>query len=317
MADLLTSALLPIFFVLALGYVAGMVGKIDNRELVSLNTVVVDFALPAAMFGAVAKASRSELLRQRLLFLVLAIGLLILWLSIYFLARKVLGRGQAASALLAITISSPNAAAAGIPLMNAIFGAAGQVPTVVGIAMPAIVLVPPTLIMVDLARAREDGGGESPGKAIVKAVRRSALSPLILAPVIAAALVLSGVHVPRPIDMSFQLLGQASGAVALLLTGLVLSVEHPRWSFGILAAVLLVNLGHPALSLLIARLLHAAPRSTHEAVLLSALPAGFFGLLFALRFGEDAGESGSIVALSTVFSAATLCAVIVATRHMG
>jgi malonate transporter len=60
--DVLLNALVPIFAVMALGYLAGWIRDIDNQHVAELNTLVMDFALPASLFVATASTSRAVLL---------------------------------------------------------------------------------------------------------------------------------------------------------------------------------------------------------------------------------------------------------------
>jgi len=64
MAATIILALAPIFFVLAVGYCAGRLHMVDNRNVDSLNVLVMTFALPAALFMATASAPRGELMAQ-------------------------------------------------------------------------------------------------------------------------------------------------------------------------------------------------------------------------------------------------------------
>jgi malonate transporter len=45
-------------------------------------------------------------------------------------------------------------------------------------------------------------------------------------------------------------------------------------------------------------------------ILLAAVPSGFFGVLFGLRYGVESHEAGSTLIASSVLSAATLTAII-------
>jgi predicted permease len=53
-------ALAPIFFVLALGYGAGRLRVVDNKNVDSLNAVVMNFSLPASLLEATASAPRGH-----------------------------------------------------------------------------------------------------------------------------------------------------------------------------------------------------------------------------------------------------------------
>ena len=46
MTEILLDSLMPIFVVMALGYLAGWTRDIDNNHLAELNALVMDFALP-------------------------------------------------------------------------------------------------------------------------------------------------------------------------------------------------------------------------------------------------------------------------------
>jgi malonate transporter and related proteins len=47
---MIAEALIPVFFVMFLGYFAGARRIIDNQQVASLTVLVMTFALPAALF---------------------------------------------------------------------------------------------------------------------------------------------------------------------------------------------------------------------------------------------------------------------------
>ena len=55
MLDIILGSTVPVFFVIALGYLAGWTRKIDNHRVAELNVLVMDFALPAALFVAMVR----------------------------------------------------------------------------------------------------------------------------------------------------------------------------------------------------------------------------------------------------------------------
>jgi malonate transporter and related proteins len=50
--DIILSSVVPVFFVMALGYLAGWLREIDNQHVAELDAPVMDFALPASLFVA-------------------------------------------------------------------------------------------------------------------------------------------------------------------------------------------------------------------------------------------------------------------------
>ena len=47
---MILDSIVPVFFVMALGYLAGWTRDIDNHHVAELNALVMDFALPASLF---------------------------------------------------------------------------------------------------------------------------------------------------------------------------------------------------------------------------------------------------------------------------
>ena len=78
MLNVILSSVLPVFFVMALGYLAGWVRDIDNHHVAELNALVMDFALPASLFVAMVQTPRSLLLEQGQLIIVLAGSMLVI-----------------------------------------------------------------------------------------------------------------------------------------------------------------------------------------------------------------------------------------------
>ena len=60
----LVSALLPVFFVLALGYVAGKRNAFDADQAAGLSKLALSFALPASLFVSMTDIRKDLLLQQ-------------------------------------------------------------------------------------------------------------------------------------------------------------------------------------------------------------------------------------------------------------
>ncbi|HZC79247.1 MAG TPA: AEC family transporter, partial [Ktedonobacterales bacterium] len=89
MPQVIFTVLAPIFFVMALGYVAGRMRTIDNHHVGEINALVMDFALPASLFVATASAQRSEMMAQGSLFAILSAVMLVSYLFWFVFERQV------------------------------------------------------------------------------------------------------------------------------------------------------------------------------------------------------------------------------------
>ena len=85
---MILDSIIPVFFVMALGYLAGWTRDIDNHHVAELNALVMDFALPASLFVAMVQTPRSLLLEQGQLMIVLAVSMLAIYGLHFWLQRS-------------------------------------------------------------------------------------------------------------------------------------------------------------------------------------------------------------------------------------
>jgi malonate transporter len=128
-SEIILNSLVPIFFGMALGYVGGWTRDVDNKHVGELNALVMDFAIPAAVFAAVVQQARSTLLAQLPLAAILTVTMLVVYFVTYVMARRAFRANPADAAVQALTISLPNYAGAGLPLIAALLGARLELPT--------------------------------------------------------------------------------------------------------------------------------------------------------------------------------------------
>jgi malonate transporter len=310
MIHVLLDALVPIFALMALGYFAGWIRDVDNHHVAELNALVMDFALPASLFVATASTSGSVLSAQWPLLVVFTASMLALYALSYWTQRHLFGLESSEAAVQALTIALPNSAAAGLPLIAAVFGPAGTIYVALSIATGSVVLSPLTLAILETNKPLV--GGQKSG-AVLQAIGRSLRKPIVLGPVLGIALSLVGIPLPEALRLSLQLIGQSAGGVGLFLTGLILSAQRIEPSSNMLSGTFLKNVVHP---LLAAGLILALPMdrdTARAALLLCALPSGFFGILFGLRYGNESHVAGSTLIASSFASVVTLSVALVLT----
>ncbi|SHG14042.1 malonate transporter [Microbulbifer donghaiensis] len=312
MTEVLLNSLVPIFAVMALGYFAGWIRDIDNRHVSELNALVMDFALPASLFVATASTPRSLLLAQWPLLLVFLLSMLVLYALSFWMQRRLFRLGASEAAVQALTIAAPNYAAAGLPLVAAVFGSSDTIYVALAIATGSIVLSPLTLAILEANQVTM--GGQMTPAAILQCTGRSLRKPIVLAPLAGMTFSLLGIPLAEPIKDSFQLIGQAAGGVALFLTGLILSAQKIVFSANVLSGTALKNLAHPLLALGLILALPMEHDTARAALLLCALPCGFFGTLFGLRYGLKSHLPGSTLIVSSLASIVTLPIVLVLTE---
>ena len=155
--------------------------------------------------------------------------------------------------------------------------------------------------------------GSKGAGAIVLAIGRSFRKPVVLGPIIGVIFSLCGIPLASPIVHSLQLIGQAAGGAALFVTGVILSAQRVIFSRNVISGAILKNVGHPLIGYPLILVLPMSSETARAAVLLLALPSGFFGVLFGLRYGKDSHEAGSTLIASSLASIVTLTIALVLT----
>ncbi|PII15846.1 malonate decarboxylase subunit [Stenotrophomonas indicatrix] len=312
MITIISMALVPIYFVLLLGYTAGKFGVINNTHVGELNTVVMSYALPASLFAATAATPRTDLLSQWPLLVILGCAMMVVYPLWYLLQRKVLGQPSSEAALQSLTVALPNYAAAGLPIVVALLGPTHTVPVALAIAAGSLLPSPVTLALLELAAPKKSGSGEQGSRVrrSLQAVGHALLKPIVLAPIAGTLIAMLGWKLPTVASVSLTQIGQAAGGMALFVTGLILSAQRFRLTWNTAIATITVTVAQPLLALGIARMIGAPDDITRIAVLMAALPSGFFGILFGVNAGVASEESGSMVIASTLASVVTLAVTI-------
>ena len=116
---MIAEALVPVFFVMFLGYFAGARRIIDNQHAASLNVLLMTFALPAALFVGVAQTSRSGQEENGKLVFVLVISMLVIFGITFALNHYVFRLDLGENAVQSLSVGCPNFAAVGLPLLVA------------------------------------------------------------------------------------------------------------------------------------------------------------------------------------------------------
>ena len=314
MLSLAISTLIPVFFVLGLGYLAGSKGIVDNKQVRSLNLLVMRFALPCALFVATAQTPAAGLRGELRLVVVLALSMWIVYALYYAFLRRLVQVPPAESSVQALTVALPNYAAVGLPLIVGVLGPKSAVDVAIAIATGAVLMSPVTLAIL----AREDR--RNPGESSAARLRHVGLhvltNPVVLGPIAGVCLSLCGVSLPTALVDSLNLIGKATPGAALFLTGLVLSAQQMKIDLPVLTGLVLKSLLQPAVALAIVILIgmHGAP--ARAAVLLTAIPSGFFGIMFGLAQDVRSPRAGSTLTVSSVAAVVTLAVAIILTASM-
>ena len=314
MGNTILNSLAPVFFVLALGYAAGLRKMVDNKNVASINLLLMNFALPCALFLAIARTSSKVLAQQYRLVVALALAMILIYALTWILQRQLFHLQPGEAAIQSLTVAFSNNVAVGLPLLISMFGPEGTVAVAASIGVGAIVISPITLVI--LESGTEKAQKMSVRARLLYAVLQSCKRPIVWAPLLGMAFSLLGIAMPDVAARMLNLIGQCTAGVALFLTGLILSAQPFRLEGNAISGVILKNIVQVALMFAFVRLLGVPAPAARQGVLLAAVPAGFFGTVFGARYGVASIEASSTLIASTLFSVVTLSLVIYLTAGM-
>ena len=324
MTKVLANALVPIFAGLLLGYFAGLWRRMDNQNVRTLITFVMSFAIPCSLFLAIASTPRTALREQAAAGLVLAIVYAVLYAVSFVWTRSRENLNASDSSVVALTLGFPNSAAVGLPLLASVFGSRATVTVATSLAIGSITVSPITLAILERSRRGSAGvsgtglsGKSSALPQITLSLIHSCKRPIVWAPLLGLAFSCADLTLPSFIHRSLAVMGSAADGSALVLTGLVVSAQKFEIRGNTLIAVLLKNALQPAIALGICMLIHLNIEQTRYVTLISAMPCGFFGVVFGRDFDSNPKLASSGLIASYLVGVGSLAAWIVIVNHIG
>ena len=293
-------AVLPVFGLVACGYVAGRAGLVTQASSAALNQFVYAFALPAMLFIAVYRGSLDEILSGAFLLGVI-LATLATAMAGFALSHFVAKAPPAESTLRALNASFANTGYLGIPLVTVAYGERAALPAALATVATNIVSFALAIVLLELFVQPRRGG-------VRRALSGVARSPLIWPIGLAIALVALEVQITLPVERFATLLAAAAGPCALFAIGLFVSQLSIRagaaasWPTALLKLVL-----HPILMALLAYLvLPIDPFWAKIAVVCASLPLGATAFVLAQRYALLEAETSTGAVVSTAASVLTV-----------
>lgn len=308
------SVLLPVLFVMGLGYWAGRTKRFDADQTRGLNELVMTYALPALMFVATVTTTRSELLAEVPFLLALLITFLGLFavVVVYGLAVPKLPIGGAG--LKALLITFPSVAFFGIPIFKGLFGATSLFSIATADVLASVTITPLTIVLLEIHVQRtESGDVKELGDLIRQALVNSFSKPMVWAPLLGAVFVLLDIDFPKVIDDMFALIGSATGGTSLFLAGLIIAAYSIRVDREVIENVVGKMLFQPALMALLVYLFGIGNPLGREGILMCAIPASPLAPILAARYKVYEREAASTVVVDSFVMLVTFTLIVLAT----
>lgn len=133
MISILINDIIPILVIMLLGYLCGKFYFFDNDQRQGLNKLVLDIALPAALFISIVKATRKMFAQDIVLTLISIVGVVGLFMLSYYLDKLLFHRTTQQAAVCALIAGSPTIGFLGFAVLDPIYGNNATTNLVIGI----------------------------------------------------------------------------------------------------------------------------------------------------------------------------------------
>ncbi len=294
------SSLLPVVFLISMGFVAGR-AKLVRQDAVRDLTNLVFLVLAQALLFRTMSSVHLETLDLRPVFQYFVVAS-----ALFFIMLMMYGRDSRASVLALASIFS-NTLMIGVPLIGLAYGEPGQVLLFTLISLHALVLLTMATVVLELQMAYEHAAEHGETRHMLKtvgmAMKNAVLHPVPLPILIGLIYAQTGWGLHPIVDKPLQLLGASFGPVALVLVGITLAQTPVGENFkGAMKISVVKTFVHPML--MAAAGYAMGMRGLHLTVMVvaAALPIGANVFLFSQRYQKEEDVVTAAVAVSTALA---------------
>jgi malonate transporter and related proteins len=302
--------LVPVLFVLLLGFFAWRIKAFDAEQVTGINELALNFALPASLFVGIVNIPRTQLVQDASLVVAVLVDMVGVYLVALIIGMRVLRLTTSAAAIFALGASFPSAPFFGPSLLGGLFGKSSAAAIALIAIIANLVLIPITVVVLEAASRARNPNASAPtdhdsskmamGTVIRNSLFHAARQPYVWAPVFALVLVLIRIHIPSLITSMLNLIGDTTSGVSLFVGGLLLAAYSLRFNSAVALDVTLKSLIQPALLFGLIALLGTPNPLGREGVVAVALPSAVLAPMLAARYKTYETEAGSTMLLTTV-----------------
>ena len=305
MIDTILNGLLPVAFVITLGWLSGRLGTLQHDDAGVLAALVIRFALPFALFFAAVTTPADKIINVGLA-LCLTFGLMISYFLALAFGVFAFKHDLRTATMQALVCAYPDMAYFGAPILAAMFGPAGFLVVLVGNLITSIIMLPLTIVLTRISDKQETGHGwKDTAHVLNHSFIGAVTNPIVFLPIFGVILSFCHVKLPTPVLTSVEVIGKASGGTSLFALGLMLYGEKFRINLNVLTNIGIKNFLQPALMLLGVIIFGVTRDPAHQAIITGAVPTATAAAMFALRNKTYTADATSTILLSTVLGIGT------------
>lgn len=208
------SIIFPIYATIVIGYAIVAKGWFSASDMRVLGKYVMNIALPALLFNAVASRDVADVFRPDYMLVILLGGLGVIGLAWVWFSQTGIDRPRRAIAIMGAT--STNSGFVGYPLMLLTFPDIAGVILALNMLVENIILVPICLVLMDMAKPGEP-------LPILQTIWRTFLGvvrrPMVIGLLLGLLVSLADIPIPGAMSRLFTMLAASAAALSLIVVG--------------------------------------------------------------------------------------------------
>jgi predicted permease len=204
----------PIYIVIGVGYIAARLGAFDKTDGQSLGRFVMNFALPAMLFNALASRNFQDVINPNY-FAAYALGSLVSFTLMFMFARQILNKGTTCAALMALGSSSSNSGYIGYPILLQVLGPTAAIGLALTVLIENLLMIPIGICIAEVGQAQHNNWRHS----LLESLRRLIKIPLIWAILLGFCFSMLGWHLPDIAEKTVSMFSATCAGAALFVNG--------------------------------------------------------------------------------------------------
>ena len=293
------NAIVPIFFIIAVGYAAKRAGIIRETEVPRMNAVAFKVFMPVMCFYNVYHSELSSAVRPKLFVFTFAAILLVFFASLLYAVKRVSVRSRRSVVVQGLYRS--NFLILGVAYVTGLMGEGN-----LGAVSVMGALVAPTFNVLAVILLESYNGKKPSAKKLAVDIAKN---PLIVGSLAGLAFLVLGVTLPDPLELAVRDISRAASPLLLFLLGAFFhfgdAKEHLRELIAVSVGRLVV-IPAVTLSAAVALGFRGADLATLLAVFATSTAVASFTM--AEQMGGDAKLAGNIVVVTSACASFTLFA---------
>ena len=298
----------PIFIIIALGYLCVRIKAIDPKHAKGMGSMVLNIALPALMFNAIAGTPFTEVILPHYL-ITYALGSVAAFMIGIVLTKVIWRQDNVSAALNSTALSFSNSAFIGYAVVSMVIGPSKAATYLsMGVIIENLIILPMLFIIADTNPA----SNKSLTGILLGIGKNLSRNPLIIALVVSVTFSIFSFPIPQVVAQTAKILTGAAAPVALFVIGMSLYGLELK---GDLPKITTIGLGklmlHPLMILLAITLIPGGTlQGKYVAMLFASAPVFSTIAIIGQHYGL-VNRMSAVVIVSTIGSFFSMSAVLI------